>query len=90
MTVKNPQVNGVLEHIHLVICNMIRAKKLAELEIPEDDPWTAILASVAYAMCSTYHTTLLATPAQSVFVRDMIYPVEYVAELDVLRRALLF
>ena len=85
-TVKNPQANGVLERVHLTICNMLRAKKLAELEMPADDPWTAILASVAYAMRSTYHTTLQATPAQLIFRRDMIYPVEYVAEWDVLRQ----
>ena len=85
-TVKNPQANGVLERVHLVICNMLRAKNLAELEIPKDDPWTAILASVAYAVRSTYHTTLQATPAQLIFGRDMIYPVEYVAEWDVLRQ----
>ena len=28
-TVKNPQANGVLERVHLVICNMLRAKNLA-------------------------------------------------------------
>ena len=82
-TVKNPQANGVLERVHLTICNMLRSKNLAELEMPEDDPWTAILASVAYAVRSTYHTTLQATPAQLIFGRDMIYPV---AEWDVLRQ----
>ena len=85
-TVKNPQANGVLERVHQTICNMLRAKNLAKLEMPEDDPWTAILASVAYAVRSTYHTTLEATPAQLIFGRDMIYPVEYVAEWDVLRQ----
>ena len=65
---------------------MLRSKNLAKLEMPEDDPWTAILASVAYAVRSTYHTTLQATPAQLIFGRDMIYPVEYVAEWDVLRQ----
>ena len=39
-----------------------------------------------YAMRGTYHTTLQATPAQLVFGRDMIYPIEYVAEWDVLRK----
>ena len=75
-TVKYPQANGVLERVHLTICNMLRAKNLAKLEMPEDDPWTAILTSVMYAVRSTYHTTLQATPAQLVFGRDMIYPIE--------------
>ena len=85
-TVKNPQANGVLERVHLTICNMLRSKNLAKLEMPEDDPWTAILASVPYVVRSTYHTTLQATRAQLIFGRDMICPVEYVAEWDVLRQ----
>ena len=82
-TLKNPQANGVLKCIHLVICNMLQAKNLAKLDVPEDDPWTDILVSVPYAVRSTYHTTLQATPAQLIFGRDMIYPLEYVAEWDI-------
>ena len=42
-TVKNPQANDVLERVHLTICNMLRSKTLADFEMPEDDPWAAIL-----------------------------------------------
>ena len=65
---------------------MLRAKNIQKLEINESDPWTEILSSVAYAVRSTYHTTLGATPAQLVFGRDMVYPLAYVAEWDVIRR----
>ena len=36
MSVKNQQANGVLERVHLVICNMLQSKNLAKLEMPED------------------------------------------------------
>ena len=48
-------------------------------------PWSEVLASIAYVIRSTYHTTLKATPAQLVFGRDMVQPVTYVAEWKLIR-----
>jgi hypothetical protein len=44
------------------------------------DPWGGILAAVAFALGSTYHTTLQATPGQLVFGRDMVLYVEHLAD----------
>ena len=85
-TIKNPQANSNLEHVHLVLANMLRASNIANLQLSTEDPWTEVLASVAYAIRSTYHTTLQATPAQLVFGRDMIYPIQYIAEWDIIRK----
>jgi len=65
---------------------MLRTQNLKKLNFDTDDPWSPILASVAYAIRSTYHTTLGATPAQLIFGRDMIYPLAYIAEWDVIKR----
>lgn len=59
---------------------------MQRLQLDPADPWSAVLASVAYAICSTYHMTLEATPAQLVFGRDMIYPLTYIAEWDVITK----
>ena len=40
------------------------------------DPWGSFLAAAAFAICSTYHTTLKATPAQLIFSQDMILPIK--------------
>ena len=40
--------------------------------IDDDDPWSGILTTVMAAMCSTYSTTMQATPMQLVFGRDAI------------------
>ena len=37
-------------------------------------------------MRTTYHTTLEASPAQLVYGRDMIYPLQYIAQWDVIRK----
>ena len=65
---------------------MLRAKNLKTLDLSPEDPWSEILASVGYAIRATYHTTLGATPAQIIYGRDMINPIEYIAEWDVIRK----
>ena len=65
---------------------MLRASNIGKLQLKPVDPWSEVLASVAYAIRSTYHTTLQATPAQLVFGRDMIYPIQYIAEWDLIRQ----
>jgi hypothetical protein len=46
----------------------------------EKDPWGPFLSSAAYAICSTFHTTLKATPGQFVFGRDMVMPIKSMAD----------
>ena len=65
---------------------MLRTKNLAELDFELEDTWPNLLASVAYAIRSTSHSTLGATPAQLVFSRDMILPIKYLAEWDVINK----
>ena len=79
ITVKNPQANSVLERIHQVLANMLRTFELEEREVNEDDPWTGILNAVGWAVRSTYHTILRATPGQLVFGRDMVFNIAHEA-----------
>ena len=60
--VKNPQANAVLERIHQVLGNSVRMFELKECNLNKDGPWSGILAAVAWAIHSTYHTTLQARP----------------------------
>ena len=43
------------------------------------------LGSVAWAICSTHHTTLQATPGQLVFGRDMLLNLKFVADPNKLK-----
>ena len=81
----NPQANAIVERVHGVLNDMLRTFELEELEIKKDDPWTEFLTSCAFAIRSTYHSTLDATPAQVVFGRDMILPISWQANWEQLR-----
>jgi hypothetical protein len=52
---------------------------LQEREMDVNGPWSSFLASAAFAIRSTYHTTLKATPGQLVFGRDMLLPIRFKA-----------
>ena len=64
---------------------MLRCKNISNLDLEEDDPWTALLSSIAFAMRATHHTTIGASPAQVVFGRDMIHPLQYTDEWDLIK-----
>jgi len=75
----NPQANGTIERVHQVLNNCLRTFELEEQELNERDPWGPFLAAAAFAIRSTLHTTLKASPAQLVFQRDMLLPIQFTA-----------
>jgi transposase InsO family protein len=83
---RNPQSNAILERIHQTIGNMIRTFEMQNQEIDESDPWSGILSAVAWAVRSTYHTTLKSTPGQLVFGRDMIWDIAHVADWQYIKQ----
>ena len=72
-TIKNPQSNSPVERIHQVLRHMLVIKNLKEKIFDYIDPFGSILASVAWAIRSSYNSTTEATPAQLVFGRDMMF-----------------
>ena len=82
ITTRNPQANAIVERVHQVIANIIRTFELQENYLDEDNPWKGILSATAFAVRSTYHTTLGKTPGQLVFGQDMIFNVEHTANWE--------
>jgi hypothetical protein len=76
-SIKNPQANAILERIHQVVGSMLKTKDLVNIEFDELDMWSPILASVAYAIRCSHHSTLNATPGQLVFGRDMLLDLKF-------------
>ena len=75
---ENPQSNAFVERIHGVIAESFRAMQLNTR--PYDYTTNnAILQAVAWALRSTYHTSLQATPGQFAFGRDMVLNSTYLA-----------
>ena len=64
---------------------MVRTFELHDHYLDEDDPWAGVLSAVAFAVRSTYHTTLQKTPGQLVFGRDMVLNVEHTANWEYIR-----
>ena len=82
----NPQSNGIIERVHQVLNDALRTFELEEQDLPDKDPWTPFLAATCFAIRSTYHTTLGATPAQLVYGRDMILPLTFKANWSAIRQ----
>ena len=81
ISVRNPQANTVLEIIHQTLGTMLKTFQVyARDDMDEQDPWSGILSAAMFALRSTYHTTLEATPMQLVFGRDAILPIFHQAD----------
>jgi hypothetical protein len=78
---KNPHVNAVLERLHQVIGRMLCTAKIdmAESVTPDDDI-DVFLDNVAWAICSTYHTILKASPGTAEIGQDMLFAVPFLAD----------
>jgi transposase InsO family protein len=85
ITVRNPQANSIIERVHQTIANLIRTFELEDNYLDNDDPWAGILSATAFAIRSTYHTTLQATPGQLVFGRDMILNIQHIANWSLIK-----
>ena len=79
-TAYNPQGNSMIERIHLTLGNMLRTFELDKQVLNPKDPFSMFLNSAAWALRSTYHTVLNATPGQIVFNRDMLLPIDFKAD----------
>jgi len=86
ITVRNPQANAIVERVHQVIGNIIRTFELENNYLDEDDPWKGILSATAFAIRSTFHTSLQSTPGQLVFGRDMIFNIQYIANWEYIKQ----
>jgi hypothetical protein len=76
----NLQSNGISERVHSTINDVLRTAEIYGREMDEKYPWGPFLSSAAYAIRSTFHTTLKATPGQLVFGRDMVLPIKFMAD----------
>ena len=78
-TSHNPQANAIIERVHKVLNDMLRSFDLEKENLEEDNSFECFLQSTAWAIRSTYHTTLQATSCQLVFGRDMIHNIAFKA-----------
>ena len=77
----NPQANAIIERAHQVLGDQLRTFELENRDLtPAERTFEPFLTACAYALRSTYHTTLKASPGQLVFGRDMLLPIKFKAD----------
>jgi hypothetical protein len=79
-SVKNPQANAILEHIHAVLGNMLCISKLAMAKTVKASDIDVFLSDATWAVCSTYHTVLKASPGAAIFGWDMLFDILFIAD----------
>jgi len=86
ISTRNPQVNAIIKHAHQTLGYLISSFELQDKPYYDQDyPWGGILAAIAFALPSTYHTTLQVMPGQLVFGRDMILNVQHQIDWTVIK-----
>jgi hypothetical protein len=79
-TIKNPQSNAILERVHDVIMSMLRTAELDMADTVTSESLANFLSDASWAIRSTHHTVLKASPGAAVFGRDMLFDIPFVAD----------
>ncbi len=79
-SVKNPQANAILERIHSVFTNMLRTAELNVATPVKSSDINVYLSDAVWAVCSTYHTVLKASPGAAIFGRDILFDILFIAD----------
>ena len=81
---KKPQDNAPVERVHQVILNTLVTKDIDNKIFNHIDPWGETLASIAWVIRYSYNRTIIATPGQYVFGKDMIFNLTSVTDWRVI------
>ena len=73
-------MKSIIERVHKLIGNRVRTYNLQETYVDDADLWMGILAAEAFAVQSTRNRTKNKIPGKIVFCRDMILPINHVAD----------
>jgi hypothetical protein len=65
-SIKNPTAYAILEHIHAVFTNMLRTAELDMAELVNASDIDIFLSNAAWAIHSTHHTVLKASPGAAI------------------------
>jgi hypothetical protein len=70
-----------LEHVHQVLGQMLCTAKLDMAKSVTPDDVVVFLENMAWAIRSTYHMVLKASPGAAIFGCDMLFKILFVADL---------
>jgi hypothetical protein len=70
--IKNPQANAICERIHQVLGTMMRTSELDMADSVEPADIDTFIDNAAWAIHSTYHTVLKASPGAAIRMRHAL------------------
>ncbi len=73
-------MNAILERIHDILGNMLRTSELNMAEMMKPSDMDVFLSDAPWAICSTHHTVLKASPGAGIFGRDMLFDIPFIAD----------
>jgi len=79
-SIKNPQANAILERIHQVLMAMVCTSEIDMADSVAPSDIDAVLTNASWAIRSTYHTVLKASPGAAIFGRDMLFDIPFIAD----------
>jgi hypothetical protein len=83
-SIKNPQGNAILEHMHAVFTNMLCTAKLDMAKLVNASDIDIFIADAAWAIHSTHHTVLKASPGAAIFGQDMLFDILSIADWKII------
>ncbi len=78
--VKSPRANGILGRVHQVLGQMLRTAEVDMADSVTPDDVNIFLDNTVWAICSTYHRVLKASPGAAIFGCDMLFDIPFVAD----------
>ncbi len=72
-------MNAIQERIHAVLRNMLCTSELDMAKTVKASDIDVFLSDGTWAVCSTYHTVLKASPGAAIFGRDMLFDIPFIA-----------
>ncbi len=84
-TIKNPQANAICEQVYQVLGTMMCTSELDMADSVDPADIDTFIDNAAWAICSTYHTVLKASPGAAIFGQDMLFDILFVADWKKIR-----
>ena len=79
-SIKHPQANAILEQVHQVLMAMIRTSDIDMADSVAPSDIDTVPTNASWAIRSTYHTVLKASPGAAVFGQDMLFDIPSIAD----------
>jgi len=79
-TIENPQANTICERVHQVLGTMMRTAELDMADSVHPADIDSFIDNAVWAIHSTYHTVLKASPGAAMFGQDMLFDIPFVAD----------